>query len=852
MSRSRTILALFLPMVLLASFGVATPAHAASITACDIAANPATSFTKNPTAAPVTLRIGCAGDAGSLISLADSSSDLIIAFDFNQGDESDRVADLVDDIHDAQNDGQSLSHYFENERNPWDDALGLFPRTDLPDFTGAVYALDSTMAIVVAVPEVGTTANWWQKLLFWAAGEVVKYVVEGGCAATIPLLAPPLVPWIPTICIPFGGILGALTNELLNAAVDDRDWGGADVWAEAFAVAFGPEIATALWPKVMPWLKAAGGSIVTGLRRGLLAVAQKVGFLRDPIFELEGDLGGFELPLYNAVARRAHVDTYPTDWPAKVRVMIVGDSMTQGHEGDYTWRYRLWQWFTDNNISVDFVGPYTGTLPPDEPKAPAPPALQGSPAAAPGPPRTNGAYAEGVGFDSDHFGVWGRQAAQDKSLIRQMVATYQPDLLLVGLGFNDMGWFVSDAAGTLNSIRALVNEARAAKPGIDFALANVPQRRFINGRQDLVDNTDRYNAMLASAIPSWSTVASRVELVDWRGEYSCDVGGCPGGYDGLHPNALGEYQIAKAYETTLHDRLGLGGSPTAVPGQLPVRPTPVPSNVRAVSGPSGITVTWTPVFGALGYTVRNRIVGQAAWNESGAGAGRFDTTWTVEGLQWEYQVRTDNGDAVHSDWSAVVSAVSHPQTSPAPVGIVTRATATGIDLAWGTPTGPYAGTIDRYEVIVWDRDTPGAYIQTTGIRGLSAHIDGLVPGHKYQVWIATWNAAGGGLPGAARPVRIGAGTPAAPSGLTVVSTDPTTVQLSWNASGAAAGYRVWIRNINNGSVSAADESIVDGTSHGIAYLFPGVWNYEFCVTAVNGALESGKSNCVVAPRPAGS
>lgn len=52
--------------------------------------------------------------------------------------------------------------------------------------------------------------------------------------------------------------------------------------------------------------------------------------------------------------------------------------------------------------------------------------------------------------------------------------------------------------------------------------------------------------------------------------------------------------------------------------------------------------------------------------------------------------------------------------------------------------------------------------------------------------------------------------------------------------------------------STADEYVVEGTSHGIAFLFPGVWNFEFCVTAVNGALESGKSSCVVAPRPAGS
>ncbi|WP_432843904.1 fibronectin type III domain-containing protein [Dactylosporangium sp. CA-092794] len=528
--------------------------------------------------------------------------------------------------------------------------------------------------------------------------------------------------------------------------------------------------------------------------------------------------------------------------------MVVGDSMTQGHEGDYTWRYRLWQWFADQHVAVDFVGPYTGTVPPDPAAPPGPPLLQGE-TAPPGLPRTSGAYAAGVpAFDSAHFAVWGRQAAQDKDLIRQQVANFRPDLLLVGLGFNDMGWFVSGPEGTLASMRTLVDQARAAKPDLKFALANVPQRTRIGGRDDLIVNTDRYNAMLAAAIPSWSTGQSPVKLVDWRGNYACEVDGCPGGYDGLHPNALGEYQIAHAFELTLRNGFGIGSSVPAVPATVPTRPTPVPGNVVARSSPTGVTVTWDPVFGAFGYTVRSRLVGASTWNELRSGANRYDTTWTLDGQQWEYQIRTDNGDQLKSAWSGTFSATAHPQTAPPPVGIVTHATATGADVGWGAPSGPYTATIERYGVITFDKDTPGAFLSDVGIHGLSAHIDGLTPGHHYVVAVEAWNAAGGGFPGLGRLVTIGAGAPPTPANLRVVSTDPTTVQLTWDGSAQAAGYRIWIRNVNNGSPSAADETVVDGPSYGIAYLFPGIWNYEFCVTAVNGALESGKSNCVVPPR----
>ncbi|MCQ4041652.1 GDSL-type esterase/lipase family protein [Streptomyces rubrisoli] len=42
-------------------------------------------------------------------------------------------------------------------------------------------------------------------------------------------------------------------------------------------------------------------------------------------------------------------------------VMVVGDSISNGFEGDDTWRYRLWQWAQQQNWQVTFVGPLTGT-----------------------------------------------------------------------------------------------------------------------------------------------------------------------------------------------------------------------------------------------------------------------------------------------------------------------------------------------------------------------------------------------------------------------------------------------------------------------------------------------------------
>jgi hypothetical protein len=186
-----------------------------------------------------------------------------------------------------------------------------------------------------------------------------------------------------------------------------------------------------------------------------------------------------------------------------LRVMIVGDSMTQGQQGDYTWRYRIWQWFQENGIAVEFVGPYSGTVPPTPASPPQPPPLYGAvPSSA--PVGTTGGYAQDVDpaflSNSNHFAVWGRAAAIDQYLIESVLQQHPADMMLLMLGFNDLGWFYSDAPGTLASIGTLVNNARAANPNLQFAIANVPQRSFIGGRQDLVDNTNFYNSLLSGAI----------------------------------------------------------------------------------------------------------------------------------------------------------------------------------------------------------------------------------------------------------------------------------------------------------------------------------------------------------------
>lgn len=43
------------------------------------------------------------------------------------------------------------------------------------------------------------------------------------------------------------------------------------------------------------------------------------------------------------------------------------------------------------------------------------------------------------------------------------------------------------------------------------------------------------------------------------------VESCPAGFDGLHPNSLGDFEIAHAYTQVFHERFGFGSGVLEVP-----------------------------------------------------------------------------------------------------------------------------------------------------------------------------------------------------------------------------------------------------------------------------------------------
>jgi lysophospholipase L1-like esterase len=463
-----------------------------------------------------------------------------------------------------------------------------------------------------------------------------------------------------------------------------------------------------------------------------------------------------------------------------------------------------------------------------------------------------GLYASGVPGEfgsSGHASFWGRQAMQTKDTIHEWVAEYQPDYLLILLGFNDLGWFVSGPEGLLGTMGTLIENAREAKSDIKILMANVVDRFFINGRDDLVENTLAYNNMLRSTYSNWVRLESPLSYVELNANYQCRPDACPDGYDGLHPNSMGEYHIAEAFARSLKADFYFDGDDFVVPSNPEARVVSTPTGVQALQVDEGILATWLADPEARGYEIRSRVQGMTGWWSDGeiGNGNRNYYTWLLDGQTWEFQVCTRGDNDVRSDWGSIASTTAHPKTAPGPPNIVVVPSGDGIQFTWGAVTGY---SINRYAVIVWDQDTDGAFISTYGAAGTSFFIGGLVAGHRYSTWVATWVnlSAGpaGGLPVAGRDVIIGGGAPAPPANIQVTNIDPTTVQLTWSGSAGAAGYAIYYRS-TSGSSDYTQIGTVTETSEVVGFLFPGTWHYQYCVSAYNGNMESSHTACIIPP-----
>ncbi|MDJ0955424.1 MAG: SGNH/GDSL hydrolase family protein [Arenicellales bacterium] len=204
-----------------------------------------------------------------------------------------------------------------------------------------------------------------------------------------------------------------------------------------------------------------------------------------------------------------------------VRIMPLGDSITQGYNDSY--RRPLWLALREAGWDVDFVG------------------------------SMNEGYAgseESNDYDSDHEGHWGWFANEVLERIDEWAARAEPEIVLMHLGTNDIG-SGQDISETANEIRQIIQRLRAYNPRIHVLVAAI-----IPVAHAMAEERIRlFNIQLAALAEELDTTSSRVVLVDQFTGFDARQDT----YDGVHPNGKGDNKMSQRWFGPLESLLQTEG-----------------------------------------------------------------------------------------------------------------------------------------------------------------------------------------------------------------------------------------------------------------------------------------------------
>lgn len=219
---------------------------------------------------------------------------------------------------------------------------------------------------------------------------------------------------------------------------------------------------------------------------------------------------------------------------AQIRILPLGNSITQGRTAYTSYRQPLWQMFVEAEIAVDFVGSVNAPFLCEE-EAP-------------------------VGFDADHEGHWGYRidqilshdgmhqnciAASEQGGLAQWLQAYEADIALIHLGTNDLfqkSWFESSTSllnTTLAELDEVITLLRKDNPRITLYLAQLIPVNDPSTNALVIS----YNQALKRFAQQRQSLQSPLILVDHYSGFDWEQDT----YDGVHPNAVGAQKMANRW-----------------------------------------------------------------------------------------------------------------------------------------------------------------------------------------------------------------------------------------------------------------------------------------------------------------
>jgi len=213
-----------------------------------------------------------------------------------------------------------------------------------------------------------------------------------------------------------------------------------------------------------------------------------------------------------------------------VRILCLGDSITQSDYMYCGYRYMLWKKMVDSGTDFDFVGSiqhrFLGIGNEECPDY------------------------KGKKFDRDHEGHWGWRTdhilgtikdvpgGSGKGNLSEWLKGYTPDIVLLHLGHNDAGANepTDQIAEELTDVIGLLQQAN---PKVDILLAKVIPSRYEEWDRAL----RALNPEMDGIAKAMTTKTSKVYVLDLYKGFDAEKDT----FDGIHPNQIGAEKMAQKW-----------------------------------------------------------------------------------------------------------------------------------------------------------------------------------------------------------------------------------------------------------------------------------------------------------------
>lgn len=215
-----------------------------------------------------------------------------------------------------------------------------------------------------------------------------------------------------------------------------------------------------------------------------------------------------------------------------VRVMPIGDSITESSIGLPSYRYWLWHELETRNYKVEFVGSKTGVFnccPLYPPTATDP-------------------------WDDDHESYTGARVDQLNNFIGGFVSDARPDVILLHIGTNDLNQVGvvpnQSVASTLTELDSCIRTLQTAAPSALIMVAQIIPAKPAHSFQ-AAGLQAQYNAGIPGVVAATNRPDAPVVFVDMASGYDAATHN----YDAIHPNQWGEQWMARKWREALEPYL---------------------------------------------------------------------------------------------------------------------------------------------------------------------------------------------------------------------------------------------------------------------------------------------------------